>query len=96
MGWRYRKSFKLLPGVRINVSSRGVSTTIGGKALSVNVGPPSAISMVVATAASRRCLVPPDEPAERAVWSAEASLRFRIHVSNCRLVTRNVTLGSGR
>jgi hypothetical protein len=38
MGWRYRKSFKLLPGVRVNVSSRGVSTTIGGKALSVNVG----------------------------------------------------------
>ena len=39
MGWRYRKSFKLLPGVKINVSSRGISTTIGGGALSVNVGP---------------------------------------------------------
>jgi len=39
MGWRFRKSFKLLPGVKINVSSRGVSTTIGGTALSLNVGP---------------------------------------------------------
>lgn len=36
MGWRYRSSFKLFPGVRINVSSRGVSTTIGVRGASVN------------------------------------------------------------
>jgi hypothetical protein len=36
MGWRYRKSFRLFPGVRINVSSRGVSTTIGVRGASVN------------------------------------------------------------
>jgi hypothetical protein len=38
MGWRFRKSFKLLPGVRINVSKRGISTTIGASPLSLNVG----------------------------------------------------------
>jgi hypothetical protein len=36
MGWRYRKSFRLFPGVRINVSSHGISTTIGVRGASVN------------------------------------------------------------
>jgi hypothetical protein len=38
MGFRFRKSFKILPGVRINVGKRGVSTTIGGRGASINVG----------------------------------------------------------
>ncbi|HEX2836107.1 MAG TPA: DUF4236 domain-containing protein [Thermoanaerobaculia bacterium] len=38
MGWRFRKSFKLLPGVRIHVTHRGVSTTIGGAGLNVHLG----------------------------------------------------------
>ena len=36
MGFRFRKSFKVAPGVRMNVSKRGVGTTIGGKGLRVN------------------------------------------------------------
>lgn len=36
MGWRYRKSFRLFPGVRINVSQRGISTTIGVRGASIN------------------------------------------------------------
>jgi hypothetical protein len=36
--WRFRKSFRIVPGVRLNVSSRGVSATIGGGPLSLNVG----------------------------------------------------------
>ena len=36
MGFRFRKSFKVAPGVRMNVSKRGVDTTIGGKGLRVN------------------------------------------------------------
>lgn len=36
MAWRYRKSVKLFPGVRINISNRGISTTVGVKGLSVN------------------------------------------------------------
>jgi hypothetical protein len=39
MSWRFRKSFRVLPGVRLNVSRRGISTTIGGGPLSVHVGP---------------------------------------------------------
>jgi hypothetical protein len=39
MGWRFRKSFKLFPGVRVNLSKSGLSTTIGQGPFSVNVGP---------------------------------------------------------
>ncbi len=37
MGFRWRKSFNIIPGVRINVSKRNVSTTIGGKYARVNL-----------------------------------------------------------
>jgi hypothetical protein len=39
MGWRFRKSFKVMPGVRLNLSRSGLSATVGVSALSVNVGP---------------------------------------------------------
>lgn len=39
MGWRFRKSFTVMPGVRLNVSRRGVSATVGAGPFSVNVGP---------------------------------------------------------
>ena len=35
---RFRKSFKIVPGVRINLSRSGVSTTLGGRGASVNIG----------------------------------------------------------
>lgn len=38
MGFRFRKSIKILPGVRVNVGRSGVSTTIGGRGASVNSG----------------------------------------------------------
>ncbi|HEX8431473.1 MAG TPA: DUF4236 domain-containing protein [Longimicrobium sp.] len=38
MGFRFRKSIKILPGVRVNVSRSGVSTTIGGRGASVSIG----------------------------------------------------------
>lgn len=37
MGFRFRKSVKLFPGVRINFSNRGVSSTIGKRGASINV-----------------------------------------------------------
>jgi hypothetical protein len=37
MAWRFRKSIKILPGVKLNFGKRGVSTTIGRRGLSVNV-----------------------------------------------------------
>lgn len=38
MGWRYRKYIKIAPGVKLNISKSGVSTTLGGKGASINVG----------------------------------------------------------
>lgn len=37
MGFRYRKSIKILPGVKLNISKSGFSTSIGGKGASLNV-----------------------------------------------------------
>ncbi|HZT46697.1 MAG TPA: DUF4236 domain-containing protein, partial [Hyphomicrobiaceae bacterium] len=31
MGFRFRKTFSVLPGVKINLSKSGVSTSVGGK-----------------------------------------------------------------
>jgi hypothetical protein len=38
MSWRFRQSFKLFPGVKINLSKSGLSTTIGSGPLHLNVG----------------------------------------------------------
>ena len=39
MGYfRFRKTFSILPGVRINLSKTGVSSSIGGHGATVNVG----------------------------------------------------------
>jgi hypothetical protein len=39
MGYfRFRKSFNVLPGVKINLSKTGVSTSVGGKGATLNVG----------------------------------------------------------
>lgn len=38
MAWSYRKRFKIIPGVHLNVSKSGVSATIGVKGLSVTYG----------------------------------------------------------
>jgi hypothetical protein len=35
---RFRKSIKIAPGLKINLSKSGISSTIGGKGLSVNIG----------------------------------------------------------
>jgi hypothetical protein len=39
MGWRFRKSFKIIPGVRLNVGSKGVtSLSLGGRGVTLNLG----------------------------------------------------------
>ena len=38
MSWRFRKSVKLFPGVRLNISKGGISTTFGPRGVSVNLG----------------------------------------------------------
>ena len=37
MGFRFRKRIKLFPGLWFNLSKSGVSTSIGGKGLTVNL-----------------------------------------------------------
>jgi|GEM_PF-2042706 len=37
-GFRFRKSIGVAPGLRINLSKSGVSTSVGGKGATVNVG----------------------------------------------------------
>lgn len=37
MAIRFRKSFKVAPGVRLNVSKSGLSTSIGGKGVTANL-----------------------------------------------------------
>lgn len=37
-GLRFRKSISILPGVKINLSKTGVSTSLGGHGATVNVG----------------------------------------------------------
>jgi hypothetical protein len=38
MGLRFRKIISILPGLRLNVSKSGVSTSLGGRGATVNVG----------------------------------------------------------
>lgn len=38
MGFRFRRSVKLLPGVRLNFSTRGISTSLGGRGATLNLG----------------------------------------------------------
>src|SRR4030095_10112211 len=39
MSWRFRTSFNVMPGIRLNVSRNGLSATLGAAPFSVNVGP---------------------------------------------------------
>ena len=38
MGFRFRKRIRIAPGLSINISKSGVSTSIGGKGSTINVG----------------------------------------------------------
>ena len=38
MGWRFRRSVRLLPGVRVNLSKTGASLSIGGPGATMNFG----------------------------------------------------------
>jgi hypothetical protein len=38
MGFRFRRSIKILPGIRLNIGKRGVSTSIGVRGAHVTLG----------------------------------------------------------
>ena len=39
MSWRFRQSFKIIPGLKLNLSGSGLSASIGGAPFTINVGP---------------------------------------------------------
>ena len=39
MGWRFRKSIRIIPGVRVNLGKKGASVSLGGRGLTHTVGP---------------------------------------------------------
>lgn len=39
MGWRFRRSFRIIPGLRLNLSKTGISASIGGAPVTLNIGP---------------------------------------------------------
>jgi Protein of unknown function (DUF4236) len=38
MGWRFRRSVRILPGIRLNLSRSGVSASVGVKGAHITVG----------------------------------------------------------
>jgi hypothetical protein len=46
MSWRFRKSFKVLPGLKLNLTRHGLSATLGAAPFSLNVGPRGVFSNV--------------------------------------------------
>lgn len=39
MGFRFRKSIKILPGIKVNLTQKGISSvSVGGKGLTINQG----------------------------------------------------------
>jgi len=64
MPFRFRRSFRIAPGVRLNLSKRGLSTSVGGRGAHVTVGhgrtratvgvPGSGISYTTTTTPRRR------------------------------------------
>lgn len=38
MGFRFRRSIKIAPGIRLNVSKSGVSASVGTRGATINVG----------------------------------------------------------
>lgn len=38
MGWRFRQSFTVIPGLRLNLSKSGLSASIGGAPFTMNIG----------------------------------------------------------
>ena len=46
MGLRFRRSFRLFPGVRVNLSKTGVSASFGGRGATLNVSPKGVKSTV--------------------------------------------------
>lgn len=71
MSWRFRKTFKVLPGVKLNLTARGLSATLGAAPFSINIGPKGVY---------RNVSIP-----GTGIWTGSVLAGLRSHlVSNCR------------
>lgn len=85
MGFRFRKSVRLMPGVRLNLSNGGISTSLGGRGGSINIGkrgvratagiPGSGLSY------SQQLFTTPKGPSQSAVPTAQATASGKPAVS---------------
>lgn len=69
MGLRFRRSFRIIPGVRLNLSKSGVSTSIGRRGAWFTIGPRGTRSTIGIpgtgisyTEQHRRAATPDEEP----------------------------------
>ena len=84
MGFRIRKSIKLFPGVRINLSKSGVSASVGVKGTTVNISekgtratvdiPGTGVSYSEKLAPNRRLMTPAPAKSPRKGTSAATVL----------------------
>lgn len=75
MAVRFRKSFKLAPGIRMNLSGSGVGWTLGPRGASVGIGKRGAhLNTSFMGVSSRQKLSGPSTPAKRASNQSQAAL----------------------
>jgi hypothetical protein len=78
MGIRVRKSIKIMPGVRLNISKSGVSTSIGVKGATVNLKPgrkPRTTVGILGTSLSCTTSGPAERPRSAQAAAQGVSLR---------------------
>lgn len=84
MGFRFRKSIKIFPGLRVNLSKTGASLSVGGRGASVNIGPRGTYANVglPGTGLSyRERIDPPGNKSSRRSTS-QAPGSYRIEIEN--------------
>lgn len=85
MGFRFRKSIKILPGVKLNLGSKGVSSvTVGKRGASVTVGkkgtratvgiPGTGLSYSEQISGGRKSAAPPPAPKQRTIGTGTGFL----------------------
>lgn len=72
MGFRFRKTIKILPGIRLNLSKSGISTSVGVKGATINISdkgtrgtvgiPGTGVSYTERIAPGRKLMTPAPAP----------------------------------
>jgi hypothetical protein len=80
MGFRFRKSIRILPGLRLNLSKSGVGLGFGGSPLSFSVGPKGkrATASIPGTGLSFSTAIPDGVPVGRTAAAVTPSGRTKL------------------